>query len=75
MNISATTSLTLDQLPLYRGTVMSLQSAAVGIGGMMAAIIGGIVIASFGFGSYGLLMGALGFIGMITLYFFSVDPK
>jgi DHA1 family inner membrane transport protein len=75
MMISATTSLTLDQLPLFRGTVMSLQSAAVGIGGMMAAIIGGIVITSFGFGSYGLLMGVLGFLGMITFYFFSVDPK
>jgi predicted MFS family arabinose efflux permease len=54
---------------------MSLQSAAVGIGGMTAAIVGGIIIAPFGFGSYGLLMGVLGFLGTITFYFFSVDPK
>jgi DHA1 family inner membrane transport protein len=75
MMLTAITSLTLDQLPLYRGTVMSLQTAAVGLGSMVAAIVGGIVITSLGFGYYGLLMGVLGFLGTITFYFFSVDPK
>ena len=74
MMITATTSLTLDQLPLYRGTVMSLQSAAVGLGAMVAAIVGGIVISSIGFGSYGLIIGVFGFLGSIV-FFFSVDPK
>lgn len=75
MMITATTSLTLDQLPLHRGTVMSLQSAAVGLGGMVAALVGGIVITAIGFGSYGVLMGVLGFLGTIVFYFFSTDPK
>jgi predicted MFS family arabinose efflux permease len=75
MMLTAITSLTLDQLPLYRGTVMSLQTAAVGLGSMVAAIVGGIVITSLGFSTYGLLMGVLGFLGTITFYLFSVDPK
>ena len=75
MMITATTSLTLDQLPLYRGTVMSLQSAAVGLGAMVAAIVGGIVISSIGFGSYGLIIGVFGFLGSIVFFFFSIDPK
>ncbi len=75
MMLTCITSMTLDQLPLYRGTIMSLQTAAVGLGAMVAAIVGGIAITSLGFGSYGLLMGVLGLIGTITLYLFSVDPK
>jgi DHA1 family inner membrane transport protein len=75
MMITGTKSLTLDQLPLYRGTVMSLQSAAMSTGAMVAAIVGGIVITSIGFGSYGLLVGFFGFLASIMFYFFSVDPK
>lgn len=74
MMITTITSLTLDQSPLYRGTVMSLQAAAVSMGGMVSAVVGGIVITSIGYGAYGIIMGVIGFVGSIVFHFFSLDP-
>jgi len=54
---------------------MSLQSAAMSTGAMVAAIVGGIVITSIGFRSYGLFMGVFGLLGALVFYFFSLDPK
>ena len=75
MMLAAMLSLTLDQLPLHRGTVMSLQYVTTSLGAMVAAFIGGIMIASTGFGAYGYLMAVFGFSGTAVLYLFSKDPK
>jgi len=72
--VTIMTSLTLDQVPKFRGTVMSLQSAAFSVGSMASAIVGGVIITYFGFGPYGIVMGLAGFFGVIVLYFFSKDP-
>ena len=74
MLITIQTSLTLDQVPQFRGTVMSLQSAAVSFGSMVSAMVGGIIISYLGYGAYAITMGLIGFIGAIVFHFFSKDP-
>ena len=75
MMITVSTSLTLDQMPQFRGTVMSLQSAAVSMGSMLSAIIGGVLIASMGYGAYGIIMGSIGLLGTVVFHLFSLDPS
>ncbi len=73
--ITVITSLTLEQLPQLRGTVMSLQSAAVSLGSMLAAVAGGILITSMGYAFYGITMASVGFCGAVIFHQFSRDPS
>ena len=74
MLVTIQASLTLDQVPQFRGTVMSLSSASVSLGSMMAAVAGGIIISFFGYGIYAITMGVIGFIGAATFHFFAKEP-
>jgi DHA1 family inner membrane transport protein len=72
--ITAITSLTLDQMPRLRGTVMSLQSASVSLGSILATVAGGVLITAVGYGFYGIVMGCLGFGGAMVFHLYSSDP-
>lgn len=73
MTITAGVSLTLEQVPEYTGTMMSLNSVAVNIGNAVGSGIGGVVLISFGYKGLGNVLGGLGVLGAFVYYFLTKD--
>jgi predicted MFS family arabinose efflux permease len=67
-------SLTLEQTPGFRGTIMALNSAAGNLGMAVGAGMGGMVLLAFDYGMVGVSLGALGILGTLTYLFLVVDP-
>jgi len=57
---TASESLTLEQIPVMRGTVMSLYSIAMSLGMALGTIIGGYLLIHFGFNG-------VGFLGLLSI--------
>jgi len=66
MAATAGGSLILEQLPKFRGTMMSLNTAFMNVGMLVASLIGGSVLNSYGFQALGLLLGSLGLLGAVV---------
>jgi predicted MFS family arabinose efflux permease len=73
MMITSSTSLSLEQLPDYRGSMMSIHSACTILGSLLAASIGGVVLTYWGYGVYGFVMGMLGVSSCLIFHFYSID--
>jgi predicted MFS family arabinose efflux permease len=78
-SIVSGTSLALEQVPIFRGTMMSLNTAMMGTGGAIGVLAGGFIINNFGNSiiSYPIfvsVVSTLGIVGSIILYFFGRDP-
>jgi MFS family permease len=58
---SSANSLTLDQVPSFRGTIMSLFTAANSMGMM--------ILLRYKYGSLGIILGLLGFLAALIVYF------
>ena len=71
---TVSTSLTLEQLPGNMGTMMSVHSAAVNMGATLASIVGGVVLTSYSYSIYGVVMGVIGLMGALIFFRYSVDP-
>jgi len=67
-------SLIVEQVPEYRGTVMSLTSAANSLGTALGAAIGGVILLNFSFGALGAVLGAVGLVSMGILHQLGSDP-
>lgn len=74
MVVSASNSLTLEQVPKFRGTMMSINSAAVSAGGALGAAVGGLELVLFNYGILESTLGAMGFAAAIVFYFLTMDP-
>jgi predicted MFS family arabinose efflux permease len=73
MRYTASESLTLEQVPELRGTVMSLNSIALSVGATIGSGLGGLLLLAYGYGGLGLL--GLFSIAAATFYWFLVrDP-
>jgi len=70
----ASTSLTLEQIPHLRGSMMSLNSASGSLGAALGIIIGGYFLLNSSYGVLGLALGGLGVIASAIYYVFTVDP-
>jgi predicted MFS family arabinose efflux permease len=71
---TVSTSLTLEQVPQHIGTMMSVHSAAINMGATVASILGGIMIVSYSYSIYGLIMGLIGLVGAVIFLRYSIDP-
>ena len=71
---SSRTSLNLEQVPEYRGSMMSLSVAAYGLGGTLGTGLGGFVLLSFGYVGLGLSLGVLSLLSALMYHYFTVDP-
>jgi len=71
----AATSLSLEQVPKSRGTMMALNSAAIAVGGVLVAVVGGAVLDLFSYGMIGLTLGPTGIIAAAVFYFLTKDPS
>ena len=74
MSISAGQSLNLEQVPMYRGTMMSLTSAVRSTGSAFGAGLGGLVILQYGYETLGLSLGIFGIASSLILHFLASDP-
>lgn len=74
MSASASSTLTLEQSPRFRGTMMSINSAALNLGSAVGAAIGGLVLVLFDYEALGLTLGALGVVAAIVFHLLTVDP-
>ncbi len=71
---SASTSLTLEQMPELRGTMMSLSYAFVGVGSAIGASIGGLILILYDYEELGIILGSMGIMGAIIFQFATADP-
>ena len=67
-------SLSLEQVPEYRGTMMSLMTAFSGVGSTLGAGLGGYFVLVSNWGTLGIVYGIMGILGALTLFFFASDP-
>jgi len=71
--ITAFSSLTLEQVPTYRGTMMSLSSASMSMGDVIGGAVGGLLLIKFDYGVLGITFGAVAVVGALVFHFIAVD--
>jgi AAHS family 4-hydroxybenzoate transporter-like MFS transporter len=74
MVTSAANSLTLEQVPEFRGTMMSIDTAALNLGSAFGTALGGLALLSFGYEGLGIVLGAMGVVAAVVFYFLTTDP-
>jgi len=75
MLITLASSFSLEQIPEYRGTMMSIHSAAQSLGATLAAAIGGFILIAYSYGVYSIVMGIIGIVGALIYMFMTTEPK
>lgn len=73
--LTAANSLTLEQVPSFRGTMMSLNSAASQLGIALGAGIGGLALYLFNWGFVGLFLGVIELSSACAYLIVSKDPN
>lgn len=74
MVTAAAISLALEQIPKYRGTMMSVDSAFVNLGYGIGAAVGGLMLVWFDYQSLGAVLGVLGIAAAIIFHTLAKDP-
>jgi len=74
MMFSASASLELEQLPRFRGTMMSISAAMQSVGSALGAGIGGLALLIYDYELVGVSLGALAVIGAIIVHILAIDP-
>ncbi len=67
-------SLSLEQVPRFRGSMMSLSTAGDSLGSALGAGLGGLVLTTSGYRLVGLALGALGVFSSLIIRLYAVDP-
>lgn len=67
-------SLTVEQLPQVRGSMMSISLAADNLGATISTAIGGFLLIVYGWKVMGVTMGMFGVLSSIILHLFAIDP-
>jgi DHA1 family purine base/nucleoside efflux pump-like MFS transporter len=71
---TASSSLALEQVPGFRGTMMSISMAASGLGAALGSAIGGMVLQWFGWRVLGIALGLMGLMAAVIYILLAVDP-
>jgi DHA1 family inner membrane transport protein len=71
---TAATSLTIEQVPQFRGTMMSMNSASTSMSGVLGSGLGGLALLMYGYQALGPSLGLLGLASGVILYLIVVDP-
>jgi predicted MFS family arabinose efflux permease len=69
-------SLTLEQIPKFRGTMMSLRGAFAGVGTFLGTFLGGLVLnnSNHNYQTVGIILGAFAFGAISIVLLFAKDP-
>jgi len=71
---SSSSSLTLEQIPQYRGAIMSLSSATGNMGVALGSGLGGFTLLWYDYTTLGMLFGVLGILAAIIYQLFVIEP-
>jgi predicted MFS family arabinose efflux permease len=71
--LTSANSLTLDQVPSFRGTIMALFTAGNSLGMTLGVSLGGMILLRFDYGSLGVVLGLLGFVAALIVYFLAYE--
>jgi len=71
---TASNSLTLEQVPEFRGTMMSINSAAGNLGSSLGAGVGGLVVLLFNYEGMAMALGAMSFTAAMVYQLLAIDP-
>lgn len=74
MRVTAYSSLTIEQVPKFRGTMMSISAASANMGSALGSGLGGVVLLLYNYEAVGPTLGLLGIASAIILYFIAIDP-
>ena len=74
LQYSASSSLSLEQVPRFRGSMMSINSAAVYMGYALGAGVGGLVLLGYDWNMLGIALGATGIVAALIYYLLAIDP-
>jgi len=74
LRFAATTGLTLEQVPRFRGTMMSVNHAAVALGEALGTGIGGLALLLFNYEGMAISLGAMGIAAAIIFQLLAIDP-
>lgn len=72
---SSVDSLNLEQVPEFRGSMMSLSTAASTIGGVIGSGLGGLTLILYGYSGVGAVLGLFGIVSGIVYIIFTQDPS
>jgi len=67
-------SLSLEQVPEYRGTMMSINSAVRSMGTTFGAMMGGILLLFYDYVILGVVIGIFGLAAAVNYHLFTKDP-
>ena len=74
MRSTASVSLTIEQVPEFRGTMMSISSASGSMGSALGSGLGGLALLMYNYEAIGPTLGLLGLASAIIVYLIVVDP-
>jgi len=75
MASSVANSFSLEQAPESRGTMMSINSAALNLGNAVGSAIGGFLLILFNYALMGSVLGLMGIMAAIIFYLLTRDPS
>jgi len=74
MVASSANSLTLEQIPELRGTLMSIDTAGLNVGSAFGSTSGGLALLYFGYEGLGAVLGTIGIVAALVFYLLAKDP-
>jgi len=74
MLVASLATLTLEQIPKFRGTMMSLRAAFGGAGSFLGVTLGGISLNMYNYQILGIVLGVLGMASITVILLFAKDP-
>jgi predicted MFS family arabinose efflux permease len=74
MVASSANSLTLEQIPELRGTLMSIDTALLNVGSAFGTTSGGLALLCFGYEGLGGVLGTIGIVAALVFYLLAQDP-
>jgi predicted MFS family arabinose efflux permease len=74
VRFAGSSSLTLEQVPKFRATMMALYSAADNLGSALGVIIGGYTLLLYDYSILGTVLGILGILAASFFFFLTKDP-
>ena len=67
-------SLTLEQVPEFRGTLMSIRAASNSVGSALGSFLGGLALLWYGYEMVGVFLGATAMLASVIIHFIAKDP-
>jgi len=71
---TAHVSLVIEQVPEFRGTIMSLSAAFINLGTAFGSGLGGLALLWYGYFAVGPALGLFAIVASVIVYFMAVDP-